>query len=444
MKYCVYLVFALKCLFEKVSVASTGNSVSLQNLIVTIATTVYLEECSSVRIVHGDQNGDYFLENVTERLFKANCPITIESIKAIQNRRNIPTSCNVIFIDSFNPFLDLFEVLSPKTFNLNGYYTIAFTGNNFNHSGDVIELLWSKRIINVVLLTTSDNLTTASTYYPFNTVQCGDTTVVEINPVEVSEFFFNKPNDLKNCPIAIGAPQINPFIMKNSKKEVVGRDIEILKALSQALRFQVDLWFSPEASYYGNIFENGTALGSFLDLLEGRTDILIGDFFFKLIRTKHLDATTTYYNSEITFVVPPGRELESFEKLLQPFSSCVWIVLVAFGLSISAIIFMIKSTLKKAIFQNRSPYFSLISMALGVSIPTFPSKSFARILLMSFIMFCLVIQAVYSGLLFTFLQTDSRLKEVSSINEMFDKDFKFYTIGLVNDIMKHHQAMNDR
>lgn len=446
MIFLAVLAFILKIVILKASNDLNLIENSLSSVIVTVAREVYVKKCSAVRIVYQDnENVLNHLELVTENFLQEPFPVTFETSEEIQIGSKAGLhSCAFILIESLDSFLSVFSKITSNTFNLNGFYTIAFTDNDFNQTDETFELLWKKRIVNVVVLTLSKNLTRISTYYPFNKLRCGDTTAMKIGPREVSKFFRNKLSDLKNCPVAVGAPAIIPFLMMNSKKEVIGRDIEVLKALSHALGFKLDLWFSPHASYYGNLYENGTSTGSFNDLLEGRTDILIGDFFLKFIRMKHLDATATYYNSEIVFTVPPGRELKSFEKLLQPFSQCVWIVLAVFALLISFVILVTKQNWNDMIFGNRSPNLILFSIALGVSIPSFPSTSFARILLMSYILFCLVVQAVYAGLLFTYLQSDSRLKEVSSISEMLENDFKFYTIGLVNDIMKHHQAMLKR
>lgn len=55
-----------------------------------------------------------------------------------------------------------------------------------------------------------------------------------------------------------------------------------------------------------------------------------------------------------------------------------------------------------------------------------PRENFSRFLLMMFIIFCLVIRTLYTGSLYRFLQSDIHHSEVESIDEMIEKDFKFY------------------
>lgn len=146
-------------------------------------------------------------------------------------------------------------------------------------------------------------------------------------------------------------------------------------------------------------------------------------------------------------MVPPGRDLAPIEKLLQPFSKKFWILLVSFvAVTFGALVlidFKFKS-FNKSIFGSGSPFFSLISVTLAVSITSLPQKSPGRIIFMSLVIFALVLQAVYQGALFKFLQADTKIKEAQTIDEMIEMDFKFYSIGSTDDLFEGNKRIMQR
>jgi hypothetical protein len=54
-----------------------------------------------------------------------------------------------------------------------------------------------------------------------------------------------------------------------------------------------------------------------------------------------------------------------------------------------------------------------------------PLNNFARIILMVFIMFCLVIRTAYQGTQFDMLTSDMRFPPIKTIQQLFDQNFTF-------------------
>lgn len=84
---------------------------------------------------------------------------------------------------------------------------------------------------------------------------------------------------------------------------------------------------------------------------------------------------------------------------------------------------------------------NILSVFLGVSMPLLPRQSFARSLLMMFLLFSIVKRTLYQGALFQFLQADDRNKEVQSIDELVEKNFKVY---ILPSSLEHTQNMKFR
>lgn len=187
----------------------------------------------------------------------------------------------------------------------------------------------------------------------------------------------------------------------------------------------------------------GTATHAMKSLLEHKADIIIGDYYLRPARLKFMDASVEYFNTDVVFVIPPGRDLQSLEKLLQPFSRAVWNAFLIFLLFTTAATFVIIRYMKLGP-QSFVIFFDLISILLAVSTPRLPKASAARILLISFVIFCLVKQAAYVGALFKILQTDSKMKEVQTIDEMLDKRYQFYVYDLMFESIQNEEKILER
>lgn len=92
----------------------------------------------------------------------------------------------------------------------------------------------------------------------------------------------------------------------------------------------------------------------------------------------------------------------------------------------------------------RKPYMNILVAIFGGSQPNVPQRNFARCILMMFLMFCMVIRTLYTGSLYTFLQSNIHHKEAQSIDDMIERDYKFYTVSSILDLLQGQQRINQR
>ena len=101
----------------------------------------------------------------------------------------------------------------------------------------------------------------------------------------------------------------------------------------------------------------------------------------------------------------PPELYTNYEKMVLPFDVATWMYLgITFGVTF-AVIFVIKllpKVFKETCFgQNEnSPAFNVIRTFFGISLTKLPKNNFARIILMSFIIFCLIFRTAYQGMQF--------------------------------------------
>lgn len=153
--------------------------------------------------------------------------------------------------------------------------------------------------------------------------------------------------------------------------------------------------------------------------------------FFSLENNRTVITRPVYY-SEHFFMVPPGQEYNGFEKMLLPFDKQTWMWIGITFFSAFAAIFVLlqaRSDISNFVIGRNitTPALNVLRAFFGVSQIVCPSRNFARYLLMMFILFSLVVRTAYQGKMFEFLQKEMRKPTVTSIDEMIEQDFTFYT-----------------
>jgi hypothetical protein len=91
--------------------------------------------------------------------------------------------------------------------------------------------------------------------------------------------------------------------------------------------------------------------------------------------------------------------------------------------------------------KNNSPYLNILNVFVGGSMNILPGRNFARSLLMMFLLFSIVKRTLYQGGLFQFIQSDDRNKEIQTLDELVQKNFKVF---LMPSSLEHTQNMKFR
>lgn len=324
----------------------------------------------------------------------------------------------------------------------------------------VFDYLWNASVYNVNMLTkrTDVNGISVLTYFPFQGHHCSHTSPTLINEFfngkfinSSANFFPTKITDLQACSIRVATsnnskPYIFTTKLGNGSVELHGREITVLNALAKSLNFKVNYVYIGKE---GILLENGTAEGIYKELVDATADMAIADMWLKANRLKFIDATSSYINQQIAFVIPPGLELTSFEKYLRPMDAWTWIIsMLTIALAFIVIYIVRRKPLHVQNFvfgdRVRDPYLNVLVGLFGGSQTVLPLQNFARFILMMYLIFCLIMRSLYQGSLYRFLQTKIYHKEVQSIDEMAERDYKFYLVPSILDLIEGHQRIYER
>lgn len=134
--------------------------------------------------------------------------------------------------------------------------------------------------------------------------------------------------------------------------------------------------------------------------------------------------------ASVVFVIPPGEPVDHFEKMFMMFESEVWLaILITLALAASSIhiINCMSQSVKNLVFGSKvtTPTVNMISTFLTGGQNQLPRNSFARFLLMMFIIFSLIIRTCHQSLMFQFLQADLRQPRIQSVEELEEKNFTY-------------------
>lgn len=379
---------------------------------------------------------------------------TSKNLLKLQARRRLNT---VFVIETFEGFKLIFDRITPQLFWLNGNYLVVLVDGEIAEVQEIFKLMWSRKISNVIVIFEAKTVL-MKTFFPFRHRSCSDTQPVIINEFKSGSFvngiencFPEKLNNLHDCPIRFsvsnttGTP-IMAQILPNGTVKLQGSDIDMLLALEDSLNFKVNYTFIGDEGFF---FSNGSAQGPLKALLDDDADVSIGNLWLKLTRLNFFDATVAYSNDYLMFVVPPGRDLTSIEKLIYPFSTKLWMLMLgcySLGLIVIFIINRQPMKVRNFVFGDgvQYPYLNLFIGLIGLCQTIIPKGSFARFLLMTFLLFSLVMRTLYQGAFFKLMKSNEQTKEVQSVDEMMRKDFKIYVYMMNTDMYRGTDAMNKR
>lgn len=335
--------------------------------------------------------------------------------------------CIFMFINDFREFLKIHDGINEAYFGLKSNFIIVLMNGKVDQIGQMFQMMWKKYFINVAILFAESKAVQVQTFLPFNEMHCEDTTPKIINQFvdgkfikPNSSFFTDKTKNLFKCPVPVA---FSKTVIANFS----GRDINLMETLSEKLNFSAVYHVLTTVGY---IFDNGTAVGGFNQLLKDEVKIVYGNAFLKISRLNFFDIMVPYSSEDVFFVVPHGAKLTPIEKLFHTFQKRLWIVLVVlYAIGTTFICLSKFFDEKQRIFvfgeSNDNPHLNMFKILMGSPQSRTPKRNFARFLVMSFSLFSLVIRTAYVGSFFNLLHTDISHGEIRSIDDILERNFTF-------------------
>jgi hypothetical protein len=179
------------------------------------------------------------------------------------------------------------------------------------------------------------------------------------------------------------------------------------------------------------------------------SDFSIGNLNLKFDRAQGMSYTYGYYLDTLVFMIPPGRELSSFRKMIQPFDDYVWIcLLVTFVVAVLVIIVIQfqSRVVKNFVYGTgvHSPCMNILTAVVGGSQERLPRRNFGRSLLMIFLLFCIVMRSVYQGSLYQFLQLNDLEPDPATVEEIGQRNMTYHVLVSWDELTANNSAFHGR
>lgn len=442
-----------------------NNHLSLIEAVSEVVEKVLSKHSENINLISFEMNSHVLLRDfVGELLIKlsqnSSTKIQLESETQKLNTNLVEKKLCTIFVgETYRDFLKSFSKHSLKSFKLNGLFLIVSINGEIPEILKFFEILWKLHFFNVNFIFEETNeKISVKTFMPFSNRNWNNTKPILINEFkggkfknETKNFFPDKMKNLHNRPIrvavaAFSKPYVIEEFLPDESYRFSGLDISLIETLSESLNFKIDYTFFKSVGY---IYENGSATESFKALLNNETDVMISGWQLKAYRLNFFDTSTSYWNEKVVFVVPSGKSFTSFEQLVYPFQLLLWMTILSCFVIGGLVIFVIETRSKRVmnfVFGTdvRHPYLNMFIAFIGGSQIVLPRRNFARFLLMIFLMYSLIIRTLYQGSYFELLKSNKRHKEVQSIDEMIENDFKFYSVPGYFELVRATKAIGER
>ena len=461
--FCLFWIFE-NCEMLKIFSTDYRNNSNLEYAFIKVAHEVTKKNYGTLSLIVPDGLKNYAISNFKENVLikRADqeqiifCQETTSRVKLVPGRRRRFVA---FFMESYDQFSEFYDKIQLKVFEFYGYYVIIFVKGQIAEIEQIFKLLWKVQIYNVIAMFDNGNGNILlKTFTPFKAGNCNDTTPITVNEFkdgafvnDVQHIFPDKMKNLHKCPIRVSIsvsvePSVILEIFSNGSYELRGQVIKILQIISDKVNFTIDYtYIGPE----GYLDMNGTGVGPLKAILDDEADLSISAWWLKPYRMKFFDASIPYLSDNAIFVIPPGRMLTAFEKLVYPLSTIVWISILIVSLVGCLVIFFINRrslTIRNFVFGRnvRHPYMNMLIATIGGAQKVLPGRNFSRFLLMMYLMYTLVLRAAYQGSYYELLRSDKKVGEVQSIDEMIEKDFEFYVDEAYADTFLGTDAIRER
>jgi len=241
-----------------------------------------------------------------------------------------------------------------------------------------------------------------------------------------------------------------PYLMTGEDGNYEGFIIDMLDEMDIGYKI-----VSPEDRRYGALNENsGKWSGMMGMIIDNKADLIAADLTMTAHRSKYVDFTPPFLNSELTVLVKitDNNNSNMLDMVFQPFSALLWIMVLLLYILTSCVFWMVSRINPEerglTIFDA---FWNIASAFVYASRPA-PNACSKRLVLLGWWIFGIVMLVVYAVSLKPFLNGGQSVMALETVDDLLAVDhFRFtcYKGGSTHALLKDspdelHQAIFDR
>ncbi|KAM7358168.1 uncharacterized protein ACRADG_003222 [Cochliomyia hominivorax] len=360
--------------------------------------------------------------------------IFMKSNKQIQNVTKVSYH-NLWYVDSYKGFRSLLTA-TKNDFNENmgKYFIVMEIAQMLNPKREVQLILEKSFQLNIVDIVVAVYIKAGTfkiySYEIFRPHRCRQVIVEQVNLFSHGRF---KNNDLfpykfknfHNCPITMYIRNTSLFFRFNLSedgtqiKSIEGVEANMIRVMAQKLNFKLHMFYKP-INVSGQVFPNGTAVGPFSFLSEGKLDILLG-YYHETIRSRYFGESTSYAFMPLVMVISEHNSREFVGIwLIKPFSGRTWLIFFLLSLLVVVLVQLAHCYLSKTV-----TWIDILGLVLGNSRPLHIKSYITKISFSVCIFGTMVLCATFQGRLYNAFNSGPETK-IIDIQQLIDANYTFF------------------
>uniref|UniRef100_A0A182J2K2 Putative ionotropic receptor ligand binding domain-containing protein n=1 Tax=Anopheles atroparvus TaxID=41427 RepID=A0A182J2K2_ANOAO len=316
---------------------------------------------------------------------------------------------------------------------------------------NVLQELFDNSVLNVNVMVQRYNTSVLEvwTWFPYESGGCADN-IDQIRLVDECEYVEVPPDEAANvrgawmfrerhhfsdygpkipkyynyCPLKISTSIWEPFVVGNESHIEKGLEVLMLDTITARMRL-IPVYNVIEATRATARIIADNQTGLYADVIQRRTDLMIGGLYENPISRKLLSATIPYYQDDLTWCVPTARHAPKWLNVFIIFN--VWTWLIAIFIIFAAAGLLYRFNYVEGLYRENYTWVLLQSLAFSLSVYAhyWPRRVSIRFFLIGYMFYGLHWNAAYHSFLISVLTRPRYEPQIASIGQAIEAEFRF-------------------
>ncbi|KFB38749.1 hypothetical protein ZHAS_00006149 [Anopheles sinensis] len=316
---------------------------------------------------------------------------------------------------------------------------------------NVLQELFDNSVLNVNVMVQRYNTSVLEvwTWFPYESGGCADNIdqirlvdeceYVEVEPDEeanvrgswmfrerhhFSDFGPKIPKYYNYCPLKISTSIWEPFVVGNESHIEKGLEVLMLDTITARMRL-VPVYNVIEASRATARITADNQTGLYADVIQRRTDLMIGGLYENPISRKLLSATIPYYQDDLTWCVPTARHAPKWLNVFIIFNIWTWLIAIFIIFAAAALIYRFNYV--EGLYRENYTWVLLQSLAFSLSVYAhyWPRRVSIRFFLIGYMFYGLHWNAAYHSFLISVLTRPRYEMQIATVEQAIEAGFRF-------------------
>ncbi|XP_039445899.1 uncharacterized protein LOC120425434 [Culex pipiens pallens] len=232
------------------------------------------------------------------------------------------------------------------------------------------------------------------------------------------------PKDYNYCPLMISTPIWEPFVVGNETSIEKGLEVLMIEVITARMKLTpVYRFIDPLRAAATITADNST--GFYADLIQRRTDLMIGGLYENPISRRLLSSSIPYFQDDLTWCVPTARHAPKWLNVFIIFNVWIWLVAIIIIFVAAAIIYCLNHVEHR--YPENYTWMLLQSLAFSLSVYAhyWPQRFSIRFFLVGYMIYGLHWSAAYHSFLISVLTRPRFEPQISTVEAAMANKFQF-------------------